>query len=66
MKYQSSLFVPEEIFDKIIAIPILISHIEDKVTWEITLNGEFYVKSTTCTNNTQIPPHPRAKLLSTV
>lgn len=61
-----SLYLPKEIFDKIIATHIPISHIEDKLTWKFTLNTEFSTKTVTWTNNTRILPHPKTELLNTI
>lgn len=40
-------YLPKEIINKIKSIPISITNIEDKITWKLTSNCEFSVRTAT-------------------
>lgn len=54
------------IINKIKAIPIFISDIEDRIKWKFTSNGQFSLKSITWANNNNNVPLPRAYCLNNI
>lgn len=45
---------------------ISINNIDDKLTWQFTSNGDFFIKTTTWADNISVKPHPKTKFLTSL
>lgn len=55
MEFKHSTILLREIKNKIKAIPIPFTNIDDKVGWESTTSGELSIKMASMANNDQVP-----------